>query len=142
MGCSISLLLQPLFKYFVWNAMPPKRPSRFSVFVSRESKGTVLSDSQYCLTKEKGFGKPQRTETCIFRSLGFYSILTLQIPYFARGSTEAMAPAKPVSGMVWSTTWPGPVTTVLNRPSPPRRTFLKPFTAWTSIRQVASIMAT
>ena len=37
-----------------------------------------------------------------------------------------MALARPFSGMVWSSTWPGPVMTVLNRPSPPNRTFFTP----------------
>ncbi len=38
------------------------------------------------------------------------------------------AAAIPLTGMVWSVTLPGPVTTVLNNPSPPKRTFLTPFT--------------
>ena len=43
------------------------------------------------------------------------------------GSTEEIAPAKALMGMVWSVMCPGPVTTVLNNPSPPKIIFLTPF---------------
>ena len=53
----------------------------------------------------------------------------------------AMRPAKPEMGMVWSRTRPGPVTTVLNMPSPPKSAFLTPLICSTSIFTVASIIA-
>ena len=43
--------------------------------------------------------------------------------FYLDGIMAATAPAKLLMGMVWSTTRPGPVTTVLNRPSPPNSTF-------------------
>ena len=55
---------------------------------------STFFDSQYCLTKEKGFGKPQRTETCIFRSLGFYAILTLQNPLLRPGQHGGDGPGE------------------------------------------------
>ena len=51
------------------------------------------------------------------------------------------APATLMMGMVCNTILPGPLTTVLNRPSPPKRTFLMPGTVTTSMVQVASIAA-
>ena len=50
--------------------------------------------------------------------------------------------ASALIGMVCSQTFPGPVTTVLNRPSPPRITLVKPFIDWISMLHVASIAAT
>ena len=47
------------------------------------------------------------------------------LPVLKNGASAA---ATPLTGMVWSRILPGPVTTVLNRPSPPKRTFLAPFT--------------
>ena len=47
------------------------------------------------------------------------------LPVLKNGASAA---ATPLTGMVWSRILPGPVTTVLNRPSPPKRTFLTPFT--------------
>jgi hypothetical protein len=42
------------------------------------------------------------------------------------GSFDAISPIRFDIGMVWTVTVPGPVTAVLNRLSPPNRTFLTP----------------
>ena len=55
----------------------------------------------------------------------FQKALTYLFPVLRNG---ARAAATPLMAMVWSTILPGPVTTVLNRPSPPNSTFLTPFT--------------
>lgn len=52
-----------------------------------------------------------------------------------------IAPATEGMGIVCSTIRPGPYTTVWNSPSPPKKMFLAPETVFTSIVQVASIMA-
>ena len=62
-------------------------------------------------------------------------------PQLLPGISCAMMLAKLVTGMVCSSTRPGPVTTVLKRPSPPITTFLIPLICWISMVTVASIIA-
>ena len=60
---------------------------------------------------------------------------------FLLGRQAAMVPAKLDSGIVCRMILPGPVTTVLNRPSPPKSIFFTPLTLWMSRLQLSSIMA-
>ena len=53
----------------------------------------------------------------------------------------ARLPATAVTGMVCKMMLPGPVTRVLNSPSPPKSTFFTPGTVTTSIVQVSLIAA-
>ena len=46
--------------------------------------------------------------------------------------------ATPEMGMVWSQILPGPVRTVLKKPSPPKNLFFRPLTYWMSMATVRS----
>lgn len=54
----------------------------------------------------------------------------------------AIAAARLEMGIVWSQMRPGPVSTVLNIPSPPRKMFLAPLTIWASMETLSSKPAT
>ena len=62
------------------------------------------------------------------RLLCFCGIFAGCCRYFDDGMTRAIAPAMLEMGMVWSQTLPGPVSSVLNRPSPPSSLFFMPGT--------------
>ena len=57
------------------------------------------------------------------------------------GKNDIKEPAIAEIGMDWIQILPGPVTTVLKKPSPPKNLFLRPGTLWISMVQVGVMAA-